>query len=105
MKIIAFSLLLILLIAPANLWAQACCSAGTPLLSSLELPATPKGSWQFALTYEYNTLKNVLSGTEKLDDDTRERLTYMERIIPEFKGCNDKYWILETLWCLSLWRL
>jgi hypothetical protein len=77
MKLYVYMFLLFFkVISPAELNAQACYSAGTPLLSSLELPATPNGSWQFALTYEYNTLRDVLSGTEKLDDDTRERATY-----------------------------
>jgi hypothetical protein len=56
--------------------AQACCTAGVPLLGSLELPATPAGSWQFALTYERNTLRDVVSLTEKLDDDLRRRTVH-----------------------------
>jgi hypothetical protein len=57
-------------------WPQACCSAGTPLLSSLELPSTAVGTLQLALTYEYNTLRDVLSGSSTLSDDSRRRRTH-----------------------------
>jgi hypothetical protein len=60
---------------PAAARAQACCSAGTPLLSSLELPSTAAGSLQFALTYEHNVLRDVMTGSESLDDDSRRRTT------------------------------
>ncbi|MCZ6777010.1 MAG: hypothetical protein O7D34_11200 [Ignavibacteria bacterium] len=73
------SVVLLLLICAGfsqSSWAQACCSAGTPLLSSLELPSTARGNLQFALTYEYNALLDVLSGTRTLEDDTRRRVTH-----------------------------
>jgi hypothetical protein len=60
----------------ANIRAQACCSAGTPLLSSLELPATDRGTLQFGFTYEYNALRDVLSGSSRLHDDSRQRSTH-----------------------------
>jgi hypothetical protein len=62
--------------APHVSWSQACCSAGTPLLSSLELPSTSAGTLQLALTYEYNTLRDVLSGSSTLNDDSRRRTTH-----------------------------
>jgi len=67
---------LLLGVAHSHVYAQACCSAGTPLLSSLEISATPSGSWQFALTYENNTLRDVVSGTQQLNDATRQRVTH-----------------------------
>ena len=57
-------------------WSQACCSAGTPLLSSLELPPTSAGTLQLALTHENNTLRDVLSGSATLHDASRRRLTH-----------------------------
>jgi hypothetical protein len=75
MKILIIIISVGLLFLPTTILAQACCSAGIPLLSSLELPATPAGSWQLALTFENNTLKDVVSNSEKLNDDTRQRLT------------------------------
>lgn len=59
-----------------TLFAQACCSAGTPLLGSLELPATPQGTWQFALSYDYNLLKDVISGSRLLSDNSRQRAVH-----------------------------
>ncbi|MDP2364954.1 MAG: hypothetical protein Q8M94_14440 [Ignavibacteria bacterium] len=56
-------------------FSQACCSAGTPMLSSLETSTTDIGSLQFSFTYDYNSLQSVLEGTKKLDDRTRERIT------------------------------
>lgn len=67
---------LLCVFSETSLWAQACCSAGTPLLGSLEFPSTPEGIWQFALTYDYNVLRDVVSGTQKLVDDTRRRQTH-----------------------------
>lgn len=55
---------------------QACCSAGAPLLSSLESPATDAGKLQVSLTYEYNLLNDVVSGSSLLNDDSRKRLTH-----------------------------
>ena len=34
------------------------------------------GNWQFGLTYDYNTLRDVIAGTEKLNDDLRQRTTH-----------------------------
>ncbi len=75
-KIPAVFLLMLSLVSHQSVRAQACCSAGTPLLSSLELPSTARGNLQFALTYEYNALRDVLSGTRTLEDDARRRVTH-----------------------------
>jgi len=56
--------------------SQACCSGGTPLLSSIELPAARVGTFQLALTYEYNTLGDVLAGSTRLNDNSRRRTTH-----------------------------
>ncbi len=56
-------------------YAQACCTAGTPLLGSLEMSTTKKGVWQFGLNYEYNSLQDVYEGSSQLIDQTRERIT------------------------------
>ncbi len=54
-----------------ELQAQACCSAGTPLLSSLDIGATQGKTWQFSLTYDYNFLDDVLSGSEEIGGHRR----------------------------------
>ncbi|AFH49649.1 Hypothetical protein IALB_1943 [Ignavibacterium album JCM 16511] len=54
---------------------QACCSAGTPMLGSLETSTTGKNNLQLNLTYDYNTLKSVFEGSKQIENDTRERVT------------------------------
>ncbi len=65
----------VLLLGMNSGFSQACCSAGTPLLGSLELPATPANTLQLAFTYDYNTLQDVVSSTTELNDNSRERLS------------------------------
>lgn len=57
------------------IFAQACCTAGTPLLGSLEMTSAPKGILQFGFTTEHNSLTNVLSGSTKLKNPERERIS------------------------------
>ncbi len=66
---------IILLLFSVKLFAQACCTAGTPLLGSIEMSTTQKGVWQFGLTYEYNSLQDVYAGSQELNDNTRERIS------------------------------
>ena len=78
MKIYSYTYLVIILallalITPGLVNAQACCSAGVPLLGSLELPGMPAGNWQFAFTYDMNALHDVVAESELLDDHFRER--------------------------------
>ncbi len=55
--------------------AQACCSSGTPLLSTMELPGTPAGQLQIALTYDYNYLDDVIAGTQRIGESQRRRIS------------------------------
>lgn len=54
---------------------QSCCSGGVPLSGNIGLPAGEVGSWQLSLTYDINTLRTLKSGSEKLNDQLRERKT------------------------------
>lgn len=72
-KILFFGCFLVLLV-PVHTIAQSCSCGGTPLLNSLELPATLPGYWQFALTYDYNNINDTYEGTKKIET-TRERIT------------------------------
>jgi hypothetical protein len=63
----------LLLFASTNLKGQACCSAGSPLLGSLAIASSADGNLQVGIMYEFNSLQDVYSGTERLDDDLRER--------------------------------
>ena len=56
--------------------AQTCCSGGVPISTNLGLPPSLKGTWQFALTYDLNTLNTLKTGTEVLDDNSRTRRTH-----------------------------
>jgi len=68
-------MLFLLFVFSSNAYSQACCSAGTPLLGSLEISTGSEKTLQLGLTYDYNSLQSVLEGTKRINDDTRERLT------------------------------
>jgi hypothetical protein len=59
-------LVFLLLIIRNQLPGQACCSAGTPLLSNLEVSSTSYGDLQLSVNYEYNFLNDVLSGKKEI---------------------------------------
>ena len=66
---------LFLLIVNDFSYSQTCCSGGVPLSANIGLPAGEVGSWQFSLSYDYNQLKTLKSGSVELPDMLRERLT------------------------------
>lgn len=55
--------------------AQTCCSGGVPLSNNLGLPNEGKGSFSLGISYDYNNLNTLNSGSEKLDDSSRKRVT------------------------------
>ena len=69
LKLMGWSLILLLLTLPHSLFSQACCSGGVPISSNLGLGASTAGTFQFQLTYDHNTLKDLLASSERLDDD------------------------------------
>lgn len=58
-----------------QIYSQACCTAGSPLLSSLETFATQKGNLLLGISYVYNLLDDVYDQTFYLDDQTRNRVS------------------------------
>jgi hypothetical protein len=68
--------ILVFSITASNIFAQACSCGGTPLLSSLEQTVTPVGSWQFSLTYEYNSINDLVTETTEFEDNTRNRFVH-----------------------------
>lgn len=68
-------IVLILLINTSG-YAQTCCSGGVPLSGNIGMPASTKGTWQFALNYDYNFLNTFQSGTKKFDDKSQSRTTH-----------------------------
>lgn len=67
---------LVMVIAPLNLYSQACCSGGVPLGGSLGLGTADNRSLQFLLTYDYNLLNDLLDVSERLKDNNRSRTTH-----------------------------
>ena len=78
------------LINTAEVKAQACSCGGAPLLSSLEFPATAPGAWLFGLTYEFNSISDLVTVTKRLDDDTRRRRIYTGLLEISY-GINDRW--------------
>jgi len=65
----------ILLLSTKNVIAQACCTAGTPLLSSLEMSTSSMGTLSLGLSTKYNSLTDVYTGSNFLEDQERERIS------------------------------
>lgn len=55
--------------------AQTCCSGGVPLGGSLGLGSAESKSLQVLVTYDYNAIHDLVSFSEELNDDTRNRTT------------------------------
>lgn len=58
-----------------QVFSQTCCSGGVPLSNNLGLPNEGKGSFSIGLNYDYNNLNTLNAGSDKLDDDSRLRIT------------------------------
>lgn len=71
-RIFLFSLLLL---GCQQVFAQTCCSGGVPLSNNLGLPNEGKGSFSIGLNYDYNNLNTLNADSDKLDDDSRLRIT------------------------------
>ena len=56
--------------------AQTCCSGGIPLSNNIGLETSEKGTIQLALNYDYNNLNTLNFESEKLDDNSRLRITH-----------------------------
>ena len=64
---------LLIFLLSIETFSQACCSAGSPLLGSLDISSSYEGELQIGLTYELNSLQDVYAGSERLDDVLRKR--------------------------------
>lgn len=69
------SFVLLFLFTCQQLISQTCCSGGVPLSNNLGLPNEGKGVWAIGLNYDFNNLNTLNAGSDKLDDDSRERIT------------------------------
>ena len=43
---------------------------------NIGLPSSERGTWQFTVNYDWNSLETLKAGSERLDDDTRRRETH-----------------------------
>lgn len=55
--------------------AQTCCSGGVPLSGNIGLPYADNQSLQVSVSYDLNLLRDLKSGTETLNDESRKRTT------------------------------
>jgi hypothetical protein len=69
----AFVLGTLIALTPGAAWAQACSCGGAPLLGALEASAVEGDHWHLGLGFESRSIADVVSGSEILDDDLRER--------------------------------
>ncbi len=71
-----FIIISLLIISLSNIIsAQACCTSGTPLLGSLEMTSAPAGMLQIRFSGNYNYLNDVLTKTDFLENQERERIS------------------------------
>lgn len=75
MHIRTFVFILVFIISQGVI-SQTCCSGGIPLSNNLGLSNEGKGSLQLGLNYDFNNLNTLNSGSDKLDDDSRKRITH-----------------------------
>jgi hypothetical protein len=76
--------------APFGSAAQTCCSGGVPLGGSLGLGTAESQSLQVLVTYDYNAINDLVSFSERLDDDTRSRIT-QSSIVEINYGLNNRW--------------
>lgn len=75
-KVISYIITALLIFSCKSGFAQTCCSGGVPISTNLGLPPSLKGTWQFALTYDLNTLNTLKEGTTVIEDNARLRRTH-----------------------------
>ena len=68
--------LIFIFLSSTLIYSQACCSAGSPLLSSIEVSSSQKGELRFGLTYEFNYLNDVFTQATNINDNTRRRIVH-----------------------------
>jgi len=73
LKIVVF----LVIVFSSNLMnSQTCCSGGIPLSNNIGLAILDKGTTQIGISYDYNNLNTLNNKTEKLDDNSRLRITH-----------------------------
>lgn len=62
-------------VIPNSAFSQACCSGGVPLGGSLGLGTAEQKRMQFLVTYDINSIRDLVAVDQLLEDDTRNRQT------------------------------
>ncbi|WP_162555824.1 transporter [Reichenbachiella versicolor] len=70
------SIILLIILLPFQSAAQSCCSGGVPISNNLGLPLSDAKTWQIFLSYDFNLLNTLQDGNNKLDNNTRKRITH-----------------------------
>jgi len=66
-----------LLVGTTNkIQAQTCCSGGVPLAGNLGLPIGETGTWQIGVSYDYNRLRRLYTGSKAFEETSRTRTTH-----------------------------
>ncbi len=73
---IQFLFLLVSVLFINSVFSQTCCSGGIPLSNNLGLENVGNGFLQFGINYDFNNLNTLNSGTQKLNDNSRKRITH-----------------------------
>lgn len=88
--------MLILSTLPDSTNAQTCSCAGAPLLSSQSTGAGGKGNLLIGLTYEFNQITDLFSGSKQLTNDSAERNT-QSGLVEISYGLTDRLSVSGTL--------
>ena len=76
-RIVFFTLFVVIFstVSPGFLFAQTCSCAGAPLLGSQSSGASGAGNLLVGITYEFNQITRLYSGSDQLVNDSAERST------------------------------
>ena len=69
------TVLILVFLSGPSIFSQTCCSGGVPLSNNLGLPNEGKGALLLGLNYDHNNLNTLNAGSDKLDDNSRKRIT------------------------------
>lgn len=95
-RLIFFTILACAFQLPSNnTFSQACCTGGIPLSSSLGIKTYPEKSFVIDLSYDINKMDQLYSGTHRLDDSNRKRIT--KSSILRFTYALNKKWTITTI--------
>ena len=72
---LSFLIYFLCFLLPNQIYAQGCCSGGTPLSGNLDIVTGSPRTLTFRFTYDHNNLSDIVFESRELDDKSRTRLT------------------------------